>query len=149
MAAGMHNSVVCSEDLPFVDFARLDRARLAQTYIGTEQIDALRDVCSYWPRGPLDPDFRAPLASDVPVLLLSGGDDPVTPPAYAERAMQGLSRSRHLLLPSQGHGQIGATCMDRVVARFLQDIDPKELDARCLASVRPAPFFKTLSGAGP
>jgi pimeloyl-ACP methyl ester carboxylesterase len=149
MAAGMHNSVVCSEDLPFVDFARLDRARLAATYLGTEQVDALRDVCSYWPRGPLDPDFRAPLRSDVPVLLLSGGDDPVTPPAYAERAMQGLSRSRHLLLPSQGHGQIGATCMDRVVARFLQDLDPKGLDARCLSSVRPAPFFTTLSGAAP
>jgi pimeloyl-ACP methyl ester carboxylesterase len=149
MAAGMHNSVVCSEDLPFVDFARVDRARLAATYIGTEQIDALREVCSYWPRGALDADFRAPLQSSVPALLLSGSDDPVTPPAYAERAMRGLARSRHLLLPSQGHGQIGATCMDRVIARFVQDLDPKELDARCLASVRPAPFFTTLSGAAP
>ena len=149
IAAGMHNSVVCTEDLPFVDFGTLDRSKLATTYLGTEQIDALREVCSYWPRGPLDPDFRAPLRSDVPVLLLSGGDDPVTPPAYAERAMQGLSQSRHLLLPSQGHGQIGATCMDRVVARFIQGLDPSGLDARCLASVRPAPFFTTLSGAAP
>lgn len=149
MAAGMHNSVVCTEDLPFVDFDRLDRGKLEATYIGTEQIDALREVCSYWPRGPLDADFRKPLKSDVPVLLLSGGDDPVTPPAYAERAMQQLSRARHLLLPSQGHGQIGATCMDRVVARFIRDLDPKELDAGCLSSVRPAPFFTTLSGAAP
>jgi pimeloyl-ACP methyl ester carboxylesterase len=149
IAAGMHNSVVCTEDLPFVDFARLDRGKLEATYLGTEQIDALREVCSYWPRGPLDADFRAPLKSDVPVLLLSGGDDPVTPPAYAERAMQQLARARHLLLPSQGHGQIGATCMDRVVARFIADLDPKGLDARCLAAVRPPPFFTTLSGAAP
>jgi pimeloyl-ACP methyl ester carboxylesterase len=149
IAAGMHNSVVCTEDLPFIDFAKLDRGKLEATYLGTEQIDALREVCSYWPRGPLDADFRAPLKSDVPVLLLSGGDDPVTPPAYAERATQQLTRSRHLLLPSQGHGQIGATCMDRVVARFIKDLDPKGLDARCLSSVRPAPFFTTLSGAAP
>lgn len=149
MAAGMHNSVVCTEDLPFIDFARLDRARLAATYIGTEQIDTLREVCSYWPRGQLDPDFRAPLRSNVPVLLLSGGDDPVTPPGNATRAMQGLARSRHLLLPSQGHGQIGATCMDRVIARFVGSLETELLDARCLASVRPAPFFTTLSGAAP
>jgi hypothetical protein len=39
--------------------------------------------------------------------------------------------------------------MDRVVARFIADLDPKGLDARCLAAVRPPPFFTTLSGAAP
>ena len=29
-------------------------------------LDALREICSYWPRGPLDADFREPLRSDVP-----------------------------------------------------------------------------------
>lgn len=149
MAAGMHNSVVCTEDLPFVDESGVDRARLERTYIGVEQLDALRDICSYWPRGPLDADFRAPLRSDVPVLLLSGGDDPVTPPGNAVRAMRGLSRARHLELPGQGHGQIGATCMDRVITRFVGALDPKGLDARCLESVRPAPFFTTPSGTAP
>ena len=149
MAAGMHNSVVCTEDLPFVDAARIDRGKLAGTYIGAEQLDALQEICSYWPRGPLDADFRKPLRSDVPVLLLSGGDDPVTPPANAERAMQGFTRARHLVLPGQGHGQIGATCMDRVITRFVRDLAPAQLDARCLDSVKPAPFFTSPSGSAP
>ena len=41
----------------------------------------LQSLCEVWPRGPIDADLHAPLKSDVPVLLLSGGNDPVTPPA--------------------------------------------------------------------
>ncbi len=149
IAAGMHHSVVCTEDLPFVDADEVDRKRLAATYLGTTQLDALQDLCAFWPRGVLDADLRTPLHSDVPTLLLSGADDPVTPPSNAERAMQGLARVRHLILPGQGHGQITAPCMDRVVAAFIRDLDPAGLDARCLASVRPAPFFTTLSGPAP
>ncbi len=43
-------------------------------------------VCRVWPRGPVDADLHAPLHSDVPALLLSGSDDPVTPPDYAHEA---------------------------------------------------------------
>lgn len=149
IAAGMHHSVVCTEDLPFVDPGAVDRERLAATFLGTAQLDALLELCAFWPRGVLDADLRAPLRADAPVLLLSGADDPVTPPGNATRAMQGLRRARHLILPGQGHGQIGATCMDRVVAAFLRELDPADLDARCLEAVRPAPFFTTLSGPAP
>lgn len=154
MAAGMHNSVVCTEDMPFVaavflNDGSLERTRLGATYLGTDQIDGLRAVCSFWPRGDLDADLREPLRSDVPVLLLSGADDPVTPPGSAVRAMRGLSNARHLILPGQGHGQIGVTCMNRVVAAFVRDLAPASLDARCLAATRPPPFFTTLAGPAP
>ncbi|MFO1426852.1 MAG: alpha/beta hydrolase [Steroidobacteraceae bacterium] len=149
LAYGMHNSVVCTEDLPFVDAAKVDRARLAATYLGTEQLDALRAICATWPRGALDADLRAPLRSEVPVLLLSGSDDPVTPPANAEAARRGLAHSRHLVLPGQGHGQVGASCMDRVFADFVRSADPARLDARCLQRVRPVPFFTSLAGPPP
>ena len=102
-----------------------------------------------WPRGPMDADFRQPLASDVPVLLLSGADDPVTPPAGAETAMRGLTRSRHLVVPGEGHSQLGVTCMDRVMADFVRDADPKALDTSCLARSKPAPFFTSPAGPPP
>lgn len=149
IAAGMHHSVVCTEDLPFVDTAAVDRERLAATFLGTSLLDALQALCAFWPRGVLDADLHAPLRADTPLLLLSGADDPVTPPVNAERAMQGFGRARHLVLPGQGHGQIGVTCMDRLVATFLRDLDPTGLDARCLESVRPVPFFTTLAGPEP
>ena len=89
VAAGMNNTVACTEDIPFYDPKTVDRAKLANTFLGTEQIDGLLAVCRIWPRGPMDPDFHAPLHSTVPALLLSGSADPITPPQYAEEA--GLS----------------------------------------------------------
>jgi len=149
VAFGMHNTVICSEDIPFIDARDVDRARLASTYLGTEMLDGLRAICGVWPRGPMDADFRQPLASDVPVLLLSGADDPVTPPAGAETAMRGLTRSRHLVVPGEGHSQLGVTCMDRVMADFVRDADPKALDTSCLARSKPAPFFTSPAGPPP
>jgi pimeloyl-ACP methyl ester carboxylesterase len=147
LAAGMQNSVICSEDEPF--FGTLDRARLAATYQGTEQIDALEVICSLWPRGPVDADLHAPLASEVPTLLLSGEADPVTPPAYAEHLARTLTRHRHLVLAGEGHGQIATGCIPSLMARFLDHPDPEALDASCLDAHRPQPFFVTSVGPAP
>jgi pimeloyl-ACP methyl ester carboxylesterase len=146
---GMHNSVVCTEDVPFFDTVKIDRAALEKTFLGAIQVDALRSVCAGWPRGPLDADLHAPLHSDVPVLLLSGGNDPVTPPVNAEKAKVGLTNSVHLVLPDLGHGQIGAPCMDRVMSDFISLGTVKGLDTSCTGRSRPMPFFTTLSGPAP
>ena len=149
LASGMQNSVVCSEDVPFFRTQDIDRQRIDATYQGTEQLDALAEICKLWPRGPVDADLHAPLRSDVPALLLSGEDDPVTPPADAERLARGLARHRHLVLPGEGHGQLATGCMPRLVAAFLDAPDPQALDAACLAEHRPAPFFIDSTGPGP
>jgi pimeloyl-ACP methyl ester carboxylesterase len=105
LAYGMHNAVVCTEDLPFVDARTLDRTRLARTYFGTAALDGLLELCRDWPRGALDADLKSPLRSRVPTLLLSGEADPVTPPAYGTLAARGFEDARHVVLSGQGHGQ--------------------------------------------
>lgn len=150
LAYGMHNTVVCTEDVPFYPPAeRIDRAQLESTFIGAAQLDALRSLCAVWPRGPIDADFHKPLQTEVPVLLLSGGNDPVTPPVYAEQARQGLKHSLHVVLPDLGHGQIVAPCVDGVLARFLASGSLDKLDVSCTKRVRPMPFFTTLAGPPP
>jgi pimeloyl-ACP methyl ester carboxylesterase len=149
IASGMQNSVVCSEDVPYFDAARIDRRKLEDTYQGTEQLDALLEICRLWPRGPVDPDLHAPLKSDVPSLLLSGEADPVTPPAGAERLARGLTRHRHLILKGEGHGQLATGCVPVLMARFLDVPDPLALDASCLDHHHPAPFFVGLTGPAP
>jgi pimeloyl-ACP methyl ester carboxylesterase len=152
LAYGMHNSVVCSEDVPYFD-GHVNRAALARTFLGSAQVDALTAICRVWPRGPMDADLHAPLASSVPALLLSGGADPVTPAAYGEAAAKGLAHSLHLVLADLGHGQLGAPCMDRVMATFLdaaaEPASVARLDHACLAAVKPPPFFLSLSGPAP
>jgi pimeloyl-ACP methyl ester carboxylesterase len=149
LAYGMHNSVVCSEDVPFWDLAKVDRAELEKTYLGTAQLDGLHSICSVWPRGPIDPDFHAPLHTDVPVLLLSGSDDPVTPPGDAEVARRAFTHSVHVVLKGFGHGQLTAPCADGVMANFMSRGVVEGLDVSCVQNDRPLSFFVTLGGPSP
>jgi len=149
LASGMQNTVICSEDVPRFSGAHIDRQRLALTYQGTDQLDALEQICALWPRGPVDADLHDALASDIPTLLLSGEADPVTPPEDAERAARGLTHHRSLVLPGEGHGQAATGCMPRLMADFLDDPVPSALDATCLERHRPAPFFVALTGPSP
>ncbi len=149
VATGMHNSVVCAEDVPFWDARTIDRARLAGTFLGTTQIDGLASMCRIWPRGPVDADFHAPLHSDVPALLLSGSDDPATPPALAREAAQAFTHAVSIVLAGFGHGQLTAPCMDRVLAQFLARASADGLDLSCTQRARPLPFFTTLNGPPP
>lgn len=144
----MSNSVVCTEDVPFI--APDATEGLAEAYLGTMIVDALRSICARWPAGSIDPDFKALVVSDRPVLLLSGSNDPITPPAYAERVRAGgLSNSVHLIGRDQGHGMAPIGCVPRLLRDFLENPDARALDGSCLGAEPPMPFFLTLLGPAP
>ncbi|HEX5420201.1 MAG TPA: alpha/beta hydrolase, partial [Gammaproteobacteria bacterium] len=144
----MHNSVVCTEDVPY--FPSVPPARLDDTYLGTSIVDSLRAICSVWPKGVMDEDFKMPLKFAGPVMLLSGENDPVTPPDYAVEAMaHGLHNAVHVIGPGQGHGMAAVGCMPRLMARFLETARPAAVDTHCLAAEKPTPFFLSASGPGP
>lgn len=149
LSAGMQYSVLCSEDAPFIAATDVDRNAMAKTFQGTDQIDAMLEICKLWPRGPMDADLHSQLHSDVPTLLLSGEADPVTPPADAERAARGLTVKRHLVLSGEGHGQLSVSCVPRLMAAFLDSADPDSLDASCLQGHSVEPFFVSMSGPSP
>lgn len=149
LATGMQNTVICSEDVPFFAAAGIDRAAVERTYQGTDQLDALVEICKLWPRGPVDADLHSPLASGIPTLLLSGEADPVTPPAGADRAARGFLRHRHLVLSGEGHGQVSTGCVPKLMAQFLDTAAPEKLDATCLDGHRAAPFFVSMTGPAP
>ena len=149
LAIGMHHSVVCAEDMPFVTDADIDREALEATFMGEQQIDMLREICRHWPRGPIDPDFREPLDTDVPVLLLSGEFDPVTPPAWGDRAAAQYDNARHVVGPGQGHGLLPHGCTPRLVADFIAAASADNLDADCVSRLGPMPFFLDFNGPRP
>ena len=149
LSAGMHNTVVCSEDLPFVEMTPARWRALDDTYLGRASMEGLQAICSVWPTGPVDADFHHPLVSDHPVLLLSGSEDPATPPHYAEQLAEGLGRSRHLVVAGQGHGVAALGCLPRLLAEFVRSGDPEAIDASCVARIAPAPLFLDFSGPGP
>jgi len=149
LALGMHNAVMCAEDIPFIDPKSVDTAALERTYLGVEQYRGLAKMCEIWPRGVADPDIKEAVVSDTPVLLLSGEIDPVTPPAYAEEVAASLSNSRHLVGAGQGHGMLSVGCVSRLVADFVRDGSLAQLDGECVARLGPTPFFLDFNGPTP
>jgi pimeloyl-ACP methyl ester carboxylesterase len=149
VAEGMNDTVVCAEDVPFYRVDAKERAELADTFLGTAQLDGLQAICRIWPRGPVDPDFHQPLHSDVPALLLSGGNDPITPPRYAAQAAQGFAHRLSLVIPGFGHGQLTDPCMARVMAQFVRGASVSGLDTSCTRKLSPMPFFLTRNGPTP
>jgi pimeloyl-ACP methyl ester carboxylesterase len=144
----MSNSVMCAEDAPYVTATAT--GGLETTYLGTGIMDGIRLICGRWPVGPVDADFKTAVVSDTPVLLLSGENDPITPPAYAERVRnEGLSNSVHVIGLGQGHGLVGVGCVPRLLRSFLETPVPAELDASCLLREPPTPFFLSLLGPAP
>ncbi len=148
-AYGMHNSVACSEDTPLIDSGKLDLDALNATHMGAEQVQQLIEGCKDWPRGVVDEDLHAPLSSKAAALLLSGADDPVTPPEYAALAQRAFADSKHVIIAGHGHGQYGAPCVDRIMANFINAGSAKDLDASCTQKLKPMPFFITLAGPSP
>jgi pimeloyl-ACP methyl ester carboxylesterase len=148
IAMGMHNSVVCSEDAPQFEGA-VDPAALEKTYIGTVMYDGMRALCQIWPRGAVDADFHQPLHSQVPALLLSGEFDPATPPEYGAAAAAGFERHLHIVVPGQGHGQMGLPCVQRLLRDFIERGTVEGLDTACITDIRPAPFFLSFNGPAP
>jgi pimeloyl-ACP methyl ester carboxylesterase len=149
LALGMHNAVMCTEDTPFYTDELIDTPALRETYIGPMQVEALEAMCSVWPAGPIDDDFKEPLTTTIPTLLLSGSADPITPPRYADLAAVHLKQAWLRTNEHQGHGQIAVGCMPRVVERFVSQagIEPGDLD--CLDSSFVMPFFLNFSGPMP
>lgn len=149
IAYGMHFAVACSEDSPRWASENVSNEALARTYLGTAFMNGMSTMCRAWPRGAVDEDFNAPLTSDVPTLLLSGENDPVTPAAYGARAAAGFKRGMHIVLKGQGHGQLANGCMPRIVSDFVQLAAVAPLDTACAAKVGPAPFMLSTSAPAP
>src|SRR6185436_14271220 len=78
----------------------------------------LADICASWPVGFLG--STQAVVSDVPVLLLAGALDPVTPPEYAHLTASTLSHGTVVEFADQGHVvATSGACASEITHRFL------------------------------
>ncbi len=143
LTKGMELAVICSEDAPRMS---VGREPAEESVLGNRLTELIIQQCAAWPRGEVPIAYSTPLSSDLPVLLLSGEWDPVTPPQFAEQVATGLSNSQHLVAPAQGHNVLPRGCAARLVREFLKDPDPARIDGKCLQELGPPPFFVSHTG---
>jgi pimeloyl-ACP methyl ester carboxylesterase len=139
----MHFAVVCSEaPVTSVDDAiSLDEvSSVVSEYV---QSDTYRyiEICSHLNLPVLSEEMKAPISTDIPVLLLSGAFDSTTPPFNAEAIAGTLPNSFSFEFPYGGHVQFlsGDACAESIVASFIAD-PTTEPDSRCIAEALPLQF---------
>ena len=135
VSAGLYYSVTCAEDVPRLTAA--EQIEIARLETGVPEAD---DRCRVWPHPdplPSPIDLRH---TDVPVLVISGEDDPATPPKGAASLAEKLG-AQHVVIPAGSHTPLFPGCSPRLVAEFLDQRPSKGIDARCLRSRKRQEFI--------
>jgi pimeloyl-ACP methyl ester carboxylesterase len=144
---GMFYAVTCTEDAPLIS-AEAARQNSADSVFGDRTVD-FAAVCANWKKGVVSSEFRAPLVSDVPALILSGSADPITPPRHAEKVADTLTNELHLIFSNMGHSNLSSRCSMNIFRDFLESASITGLDTECVADIQPPPFFVDFSGPRP
>ena len=130
-----HLSVLCREDLP-----RIPEAVVS----GSRELAHLAEACEVWDV-PARAAFDVSLPESVPMLMLSGEYDPVTPPgpviALAERA----DKWRAVTAPGQGHIVSIRGCLPERVRAFFDAGAAGDLDMACVEQLSAPPPMLNLN----
>jgi len=145
LSKGLELSVMCSEDYPFMDFDEDYR----DTLMGNLMMKIVDLQCRIWPHSAVPEGFHQPVRSDLPVLLMSGERDPVTPPLYAATVAETFPNSLNLVARGQSHSVMKNVCLRDITTAFIEKGSVEGLDTACVEKIRPAPFFTSLLGPDP
>jgi pimeloyl-ACP methyl ester carboxylesterase len=141
IARGMQLSVLCAEDIPYIKEDEIKPA-LGGTFYGEARARLYQQACAQWPRGEVPAKFRAPIKSDIPVLMLSGALDPVTPPEAATLLLKGLPNARQIIIHNATHSTYD--CSERLAREFIERGTAQGLDASCVEQIKRQPFITAL-----
>jgi pimeloyl-ACP methyl ester carboxylesterase len=140
---GIALSIYCRELYPIMDFAALDRARVALSPFGIHNQDEALWRAAYpmASSSEIEKEFWEPVTSDNPVLLLTGTYDTMTPKAWADKVAGTLSNVTYVTIPAAGHAVFDLTCPRALMAAFL-DHPNSNLDISCISAMPRVPDFQ-------
>ena len=137
ISRGMQLSVICAEDAPFITDNDI-KTTSANSFYGDARVRVTMKACAEWPQAKVAASFLDPVKSDVPVLLVSGELDPVTPPWLAQNVAKTLSHSRLVLVHNATHNSYD--CIENLVADFIDKGTTEGLDTSCVEKIKRPPF---------
>ena len=141
LAMGAWLSYTCEEVIPFLNDADVANAA-ARSFAGDLRIRAQRHACDEWNVAAMPAEFNEPVRSDAPVLMISGSDDPATPPRYAAKAAAFLPNAKIVLVKGAGHAT-ETPCVDALIVRFVRAQSARGLDVSKCSAAFTLPKFAT------
>jgi len=130
--AGAHLSAACVDDMSPSSDTR-------GTFLGDYRLRMYQAACAVWPHARV-PDNGGGVTASVPVLLVAGALDPVTPPRFAEAVARGMPNARVVVVPGMAHA--GAErCIEEIVAGFIRRGSIEGVDTACANGLKVPPFI--------
>jgi pimeloyl-ACP methyl ester carboxylesterase len=133
LAYGLLMSVTNGEDLPRIREEEIGPAT-KNSFLGDARVRGQLAIGAFWPRAVV-PDADEAVSVDVPVLLLSGTHDPVTPPRWGAEAASHLPHSLHVVVPGC-HGVSTKPGVDKLVQQFVERASVEGLDLKVVERVK-------------
>lgn len=146
ISQGMQAAVLCNEDLSAQGLAGITADFKGELFRSRPFIEPLQKYCHYFAGAQLPKDYFAAVRSEVPVLILSGELDPITPPRWGKSAAQNLPNSTHIVVSGVGHGTTHYSCVARMIAEFVERGGSANLTTDCLEPIKRFPFFLQPTG---
>jgi pimeloyl-ACP methyl ester carboxylesterase len=141
LSYGMFLSVVNTEDLPLTDPKQVERES-AGTFMGDYYYRQIAQAGKLIPSGAAPPNYKEPVRSKAPVLIVSGYLDPATPPENGDKIARHLPNSLHVVARYGSHGYSTnfLPCVDQLMADFIARGGVKGLDISCIDRIPQIPF---------
>ncbi|MBT8478805.1 MAG: alpha/beta hydrolase [Gemmatimonadetes bacterium] len=136
---GVYLSIACTEELARLTESDLERAHRPTRLGSGEWIDEEIRDCAIWGSGTVPDGFWTAVESEAPVLLVTGSEDYITPPGYADWVAGRLPNGSVRVVPQRGHDDMDP-CVAGLIENFLilgRDTEP---DLGCLEDREALPF---------
>ena len=130
-----HLSVLCREDLSHIPEAVVANSR---------ELGNLALACKAWDV-PARAAFDGRLPESVPMLMLSGEHDPVTPPEPVAALAENSDQWRAVTVPGQGHIVSIRGCLSARVRAFFDTPEVDALDMSCVEQLSAPPPMLNLN----
>lgn len=142
-AEATYLSIVCPEETASIEPEPAERLA-AGTFVGMHFVDEVRMACEIWGRPP-HPEYPIePRSSDISVLIVAGGRDPITPIEYGRRIGEDFPNATLLAIEPMPHHSTGlpgsGKCLERILFEFVTAGRMDGIDVTCVSELESAPF---------
>ena len=146
MAIGATFTILCSEELSRISDEEIE-IELVKGFVGKAFLKGFELGCSVWPEAPLPDIYNNIKESKIPTMILSGDIDPVTPPRWGDKMAEVMTNSKHFVATNTGHNVAPRGCASKLMSKFINQGDFKDIDDSCLHELKRPSFF--IDGSGP
>ncbi len=131
-AAGMQLSIQCQDEQGWGGTLTRPAGNWPAKVVAAFQYPYGRKDCRTWRVRSAPNALHTAVRSDLPVLILSGQYDPVTPPVLGQMLLTDLPHARMFVIPGHGHALTDTLCGQVLLGQFIAD-PAAPIDDSCVA----------------